>query len=115
MNNEEIERILTTILQGQKELQVAQVNLTQRTSELAQSTNGLAQGIERTNENVNNLTNTVNNLAQLTQTNRTNILRITGEGLVRDADLSLNNQRFISIEQRLERIENLLRGEDNIT
>lgn len=115
MNNEEIERILTTILQGQKELQVAQVNLTQRTSELAQRTNELAQGIERTNENVNNLTNTVNNLAQLTQTNRTNILRITGEGLVRDADLSLNNQRFISIEQRLERIENLLRGEDNIT
>ena len=29
MNNEEIEQILTTILQGQKELQVAQVNLTQ--------------------------------------------------------------------------------------
>ena len=105
MNNEEIEQILTTILQGQKELQVAQVNLTQRTNELAQR-------IEQTNENVNNLTNTVNSLAQVTQTNQTNILRLRGEGLVIDADLSLNDRGFIRIEQRLERIENLLR-EDN--
>ena len=113
MNNEEIEQIFTTILQGQKKLQIAQVNLTQRTNELAQRTNELAQGIEQTNNNVNSLINTINSLAQVTQNHQVSIQRITGEGLIRDADLSLNNQRFIRIEQRLERIENLLRGEDN--
>ena len=106
MNNQEIEQILSTILEGQKELQIAQVNLAQRTNELAQR-------IEQTNENVNNLANTVNSLAQVTQNHQVSIQRITGEGLVRDADLSLNNQRFIRIEQRLERIENLLKGREN--
>ena len=99
MNNEEIKQIFTTILQGQKELQIAQVNLAQR--------------INETNETVNNLASTINSLAQVTQNHQVSIQRITGEGLIRDADLSLNNQRFICIEQRLERIENLLRGRDN--
>ncbi len=99
MNNEEIEQIFTTILQGQKELQIAQVNLAQR--------------INETNETVNNLASTINSLAQVTQNHQVSLQRITGEGLIRDADLSLNNQRFIRIEQRLERIENLLRGRDN--
>ncbi len=113
MNNEEVEQIFTTILQGQKELQIAQVNLTQKINELAQRTNELAQGIEQTNNNVNSLTNTVNSLVQITQDHQLSIQRTTGEELVGNADLSLNNQRFIRIEQRLERIENLLRGEDN--
>ncbi len=99
MNQEEVEQIISTILQGQKELQIAQVNLAQR--------------INETNETVNNLATTINSLAQVTQNHQVSIQRITGEGLIRDADLSLNNQRFIRIEQRLERIENLLRGEDN--
>ena len=99
MNNEEVEQIISIILQGQKELQIAQVNLAQR--------------INETNETVNNLATTINSLAQVTQNHQVSIQRITGEGLIRDADLSLNNQRFIRIEQRLERIENLLRGEDN--
>ncbi len=99
MNNEEIKQIISTILQGQKEIQIAQVNLAQR--------------INETNETVNNLATTINSLAQVTQSHQVTIQRITGEGLIRDADLSLNNQRFIRIEQRLERIENLLRGRDN--
>ena len=99
MNDKEIENLLASLLQGQKELQIAQINLAQR--------------INQTNETVNNLANTVNNLAQVTQSNQTNIQRITGEGIVRDADLSLNNQRFIRIEQRLETIENLIREDRN--
>ncbi|WP_319420219.1 hypothetical protein [Pleurocapsa sp. FMAR1] len=99
MNNEEIKKIISTIFQGQKKLQIAQVNLAQR--------------INETNETVNNLATTINSLAQVTQNHQVSIQRITGEGLIRNADLSLNNQRFIRIEQRLERIENLLRGRDN--
>ena len=98
MNNEEIGQLFSTILQGQKELQITQVYL--------------AQKINKTNETVNNLANTVNILAQVTQNYQVSIQRITGKGLVRDADLSFNNQCFIRIEQRLERIENLLKSEE---
>ena len=113
MNDKEIENLLASLLQGQKELQIAQINLAQRINQTNETVDNLAQRINQTNETVNNLANTVNNLAQVTQSNQTNIQRITGEGIVRDADLSLNNQRFIRIEQRLETIENLIREERN--